>query len=398
MKKKLLLVLLLGCAIMLGFTSCDNGGGGGGSNQKTPVVVEPEVVSVTITCEGENVNDKTIEMFIGDSIQLNAVVEVKGEATKDFTWSITGSKGTSAITEEGLLTIGSNVGANAVLVITATSDFDPTFEAKVSIKCIRAPAVNSVTITTTQSRIDAGDTLQFAAMAAVVGEADNTIIWSLDSTGHQSGTSLSATGLLTVDAAEPPYTVITVTATSDFDDTKFDSKNVVVNDPNIYIVEDFTSLDLEGDWNVGGGWYDPKGNGITGHIVEATITAAPHVTRAVAVTWTGNWVEWAGGFGCSPMDEPVSSATFSKFTNLTFWARRAEGATSPLIRFAFAAPESSIDIATALTDEWQKITIPISSFSSGIRNNGATAWLIASRASTANNPAWTLEVAQIQLE
>ncbi len=75
----------------------------------------------------------------------------------------------------------------------------------------------------------AATTIQFAAVVTGTGGFGETVTWSV--TGNEEGTKIDKNGLLTIVAAEfvPEEHDITVTATSDFDDTVSDSVTVTCN-------------------------------------------------------------------------------------------------------------------------------------------------------------------------
>jgi hypothetical protein len=87
------------------------------------------------------------------------------------------------------------------------------------------PAVLSVSVTPKTVDVQRGATEPFTAEVDVKDGAAQTVTWEV--TGGVTGTSISATGLLTVDADETA-TTLTVTATSTADATKNDDATVTV--------------------------------------------------------------------------------------------------------------------------------------------------------------------------
>jgi hypothetical protein len=87
------------------------------------------------------------------------------------------------------------------------------------------PAVLSVSVTPETAEVMQGETEQFTAEVVVKDGAAQTITWKV--TGGNTGTTISASGLLTV-AANETATALTVTATSTFDTDKQDEATVTV--------------------------------------------------------------------------------------------------------------------------------------------------------------------------
>jgi hypothetical protein len=87
------------------------------------------------------------------------------------------------------------------------------------------PEVISVSVSPATATVQQGNTQQFTATVTVQGNAEQTVTWSV--TGGASGTSISASGLLTV-ATDETATSLTVAATSTADNTKRSTATVTV--------------------------------------------------------------------------------------------------------------------------------------------------------------------------
>ena len=74
-------------------------------------------------------------------------------------------------------------------------------------------SVRSVTVTPGKGQVTAGGTLQFQARVEGGGNADKSVVWSVD--GNAAGTSIDADGLLTV-AADETAAALTVTAVNSY--------------------------------------------------------------------------------------------------------------------------------------------------------------------------------------
>jgi len=194
-------------------TACptDDGGditGGGGT---------PQVVSIKILRDGVEVKNE-ISVAKNEELNFTAEVEVKGSAAKTVKWTVNSTK--SGITQTGKLIIASTEEDNAVLTVKAAS-VDPDKFATITLKvrAADAPAVTGITVSAEDdaASINTGGTLQFSASVTVENGAAQTVTWSIFSSGHASGTGISATGLLTV-ASDETKDSITVRATSDVQD------------------------------------------------------------------------------------------------------------------------------------------------------------------------------------
>ena len=79
---------------------------------------DPAIARVTVSPSSASVNT-------GATQQFTATVNAVGGADKAVTWSVSGqSSGSTAIDQNGLLTVGSDETAGNALTVTATSDFD----------------------------------------------------------------------------------------------------------------------------------------------------------------------------------------------------------------------------------------------------------------------------------
>jgi hypothetical protein len=93
------------------------------------------------------------------------------------------------------------------------------------------PTVTSVTVSAAAASVAKGGTLQFTAAVSGTNNPSQDVSWTIVTSGKASGTSISATGLLTV-AANETLTSLTVGATSTVDTTKSDTETVTVTGSN----------------------------------------------------------------------------------------------------------------------------------------------------------------------
>jgi len=176
------------------------------------------------------------------------VVTVTAQGTEygDIDWTaqsnsdwitITGASGTNS----GKFTI--NVAANptqadrtgSVAIIPEDESIDPVEITVVQSKSSVLPAVTEVKVSPAEVSVQKGTTQQFTATVTATGGASEVVTWTV--TGNSlTATTISNNGLLTVAAGETAST-ITVTATSDFDKTKFGTASVTVTSQQITSAE-----------------------------------------------------------------------------------------------------------------------------------------------------------------
>ena len=184
----------------------------------------PEVSEVTVSPAAPSVQK-------GMSQQFTATVVAAYGMSTDVTWNVSGnlSTGTAITASGGLLTVSADETATS-LTVTATSGFDNTKfgTATVTVSDVPVtPAVIDVKIAPATVSVKKGKTQQFTADVTTQGGASIEMTWSIS--GHAlTATSISASGLLSVAESEMADTII-VTATSDFDKTKFGTATVALN-------------------------------------------------------------------------------------------------------------------------------------------------------------------------
>lgn len=90
-----------------------------------------------------------------------------------------------------------------------------------------ASAVSSVTISPDSATITKGQKLQFSATVATTGVTNKAVTWKVDSTSASAGVTINEYGLLYV-PSDSSASSITVTATSVYDTTKYDTATVTI--------------------------------------------------------------------------------------------------------------------------------------------------------------------------
>jgi len=134
-----------------------------------------------------------------------------------------------------------NTTVNGTQTATATSDV-----VSVVVNAALTPTVTSVTVDPATIDVQKGETQQFSVVVGVLGGASEAVTWSVSGDVTISTGTTIVDGLLTV-ATDETATTLTVTATSDFDDTKFATATVTVKDvPVTQTTYTVTFVDYDG--------------------------------------------------------------------------------------------------------------------------------------------------------
>ncbi|GAB6390963.1 MAG: hypothetical protein MdMp014T_0336 [Treponematales bacterium] len=157
------------------------------------------------------------------------------------------------------------------------------------------PTVTSVTVTTAgnAASVLTGGTLQFSAAVAGENSPSQTVVWSIETTGAASGTSISATGLLTV-APEETNEKLTIKAVSQQDTSKSGTKTVSVEPASTNAI---ATVSISG----AGAW--------VGEVITAT---ARDASGAVVIDAAFQWKRANDASGTGAADIPgATSATYT---------------------------------------------------------------------------------------
>jgi hypothetical protein len=203
-----------------------------GSTLKISEVTTPTVQSVEI------VANNGMSVPKGGTQKFEARVIAMGGAAQTVTWSVTGTA--SSIAADGSLSIGATEKAR-ILVVTATSTADPTKKASIPVTVTTdalASAVLLVSVSPSTASVAKGSTRQFSAVVSVQGGASQAVRWSVSG---GAGTSISASGLLTVAKAETA-SMLTVTATSTVDASKKSAATVITSVASPQLPTDVAAL------------------------------------------------------------------------------------------------------------------------------------------------------------
>jgi autotransporter-associated beta strand protein len=183
--------------------------------------VAPAVTAVTVS-------PATASVQKGNTQQFSANVTAVGGAATTVTWSIVGTHhANTTISTSGLLTVAAAETANS-LQVKATSTFNTAISGMSSVTLTTAPAVTAVEVSATDDEVLKGQSLQFTANVTAEGGASTAVNWTIVG-AHHASTTINASGLLSVNAAETA-TSLTVRATSTFNPAKYDELTVSVLD------------------------------------------------------------------------------------------------------------------------------------------------------------------------
>ncbi len=222
------------------------------------VSAAPAVTSVTIN-EGDQTKDPSDSAFT-----LTAAVEVVGNAAQTVTWS-SSDHTVATVAESGEVTLQA-VGTAA---ITATSTFDTSKSATITLTVNPAPAVNSVTINEGDQTKDTSDSaFTLTAAVEVVGGADQAVTWN---SSDLTVATVAESGEVTLKGVAG---TAAITATSTFDTSKSATITLTVNPAPAV-----TSVTI----NEGDQTKDPSASAFT-------LTAAVEVVgnAAQTVTWSSS--------------------------------------------------------------------------------------------------------------
>jgi hypothetical protein len=176
------------------------------------------------------VSPRTASVQQGSTQQFAAQVEGYDNAMpgQGVIWSIAGEHhGETTIDENGLLQVAAAEEAGAVFTVRAASEADRSKYGSATVTITEAPSVASVEVQPATTAVAQGAIRQFNALVTVTGSAARTVEWSLEGE-YQQGTSISASGVLTVAINETINSVLIVKAVSTLDSGKSGTAAVTV--------------------------------------------------------------------------------------------------------------------------------------------------------------------------
>lgn len=175
----------------------------------------------------------------GDTVTFEATIT--GLRNPSVTWARSGQavSSTTINSSTGVLTIAGT--ETSAKVITATATVKPSTTADVTTANTKTGS-NTVTVNTptltllaagNATTVDQGDSLKFTV--DIENLPEDTVTWSITSTGHHSRTTISTGGELTIASAETENRSITVQAVSTIDTNLKGTKSIVVTNSQLDI-------------------------------------------------------------------------------------------------------------------------------------------------------------------
>jgi len=218
-------------------------------SSSTVTLYPPVTVSVT---------PATTTLYTSQAQQFTATVG--NTANTSVTWSLSPS-GVGSVNASGLYTAPSSITAQKVVILTATSQADPS---KQSSSTVTVYPLVTVSVTPATSALYASKVQQFTA--TVGNTANSAVTWSLSPSGVGS---VNASGLYTAPSSITAQKVVTLTATSQADPSKHSSSTVTLYPP------------------------------VTVSVAPATLTLYPSRTQQFTAT-VGNAVDGSVSWSISP--------------------------------------------------------------------------------------------------
>jgi hypothetical protein len=204
--------------------------------------------TVTISSGGAvgiSISPTTAE--VGVSAQKQFSASVTGSSNTAVTWTITGigCAGTvcGTVTSSGLFTAPSVPPSPPFFSLTATSVADPTKSASATVTVV---AGVTVSISPSSAKLAPSASRQFSAQ--VTGSSNTSVSWSVSGAGCAGSNcgKVTAAGLYTAPAIIPNPAVVSVTATSQADTTKYASAQVSIGIPVSVTISPTSALLLVG--------------------------------------------------------------------------------------------------------------------------------------------------------
>jgi len=245
------------------------------------------VTVVTVITVG--ISPTTAKLAPSASQQFTA--QVGGSSNTTVSWTLSGSGCTGSacgkITTAGLYTAPAVVPNPPSVVVTATSQADPSKSASAQVT-IAVPI--SVTISPTSALVTLGAQRQF--QAAVTGSTNTSVTWSVSGSGCSGSAcgTISSAGLYTAPAAVPTPPTVKVMATAQADTSQSASAVVTLTPTNNSKLHGQYAVLFKGFDNAGvfeavaSLTFDGNGN-VTSGIEDINRTSGPQTGIAISGTY-----------------------------------------------------------------------------------------------------------------
>jgi len=179
----------------------------------------------TATVSSISINPSNATVIRGDTQLFNATVTGTNGPPQTVTWSLASYSGTASnIDSSGFLTVGNDETLYS-LTVRATSTFDTSKSNTVTVDV--SSGITSIEVTPITSVVLRGHTKQFYAVVNGPDNIPDTVTWTVTGSSNNSGTIIDTDGLLRVGGNETA-TLLTVVATSTYDNSKYGTATVTV--------------------------------------------------------------------------------------------------------------------------------------------------------------------------
>jgi hypothetical protein len=178
---------------------------------------------------GVTISPASASVARGGTRTFTAIVIGTKNPAQTVIWTVDGGAAETGITTNGLLIVALNETATT-LTVRATSTMNTTKSGTATITISGEATVSDVTIDPPIVAIIKGKTQQFTANVTGINNPAQTVTWTVQ--GGGAGTSITANGLLTVDANESS-TTLTVKATSTVNTGKSGVATVIVQSSGV---------------------------------------------------------------------------------------------------------------------------------------------------------------------
>jgi len=178
------------------------------------------VASITRTVSGVTLSPATANVIRGGTSEFSATVAGTNNPAQTVIWSITQANkhAQTTINTNGVLSVSGNE-MLTTLTVRATSAIDSTKYGEATVAISNA-TISGITVSpSATSVVKGGGNISFSASVAGTNNPPQLVTWSIVETEKHAGTTISASGVLSVSNAEM-LTTLTVRATSTYDSSK----------------------------------------------------------------------------------------------------------------------------------------------------------------------------------
>ena len=169
-----------------------------------------------------SVSPANVTLYAGQTKQFAATVTNTGNTA--VSWSISPS-GVGTINSSGLYTAPATISNQQTVIVTATSQADPTKSASATITLS-----TSIAVSVSPATANLAASQQQSFVATVANTSNTTVSWSISPAG--TGT-ISSAGIYTAPSSISTQQAVTITATSQADTTKSASATIYLAPPCI---------------------------------------------------------------------------------------------------------------------------------------------------------------------